>query len=64
MSIYYVIGEECAIHGTNEKIFSTYDCTPEFHPTIEAAQDDYDDWFGKVGGPTNVGIWKIEKVQP
>lgn len=64
MSTYYVIGEEATIHGTNQKAFSTYDCTPEFHTTLEAAQDDYDDWFSNGEAPKSVGIWKIERIEP
>lgn len=62
MSTYYVVGEEANVYGQDElKTFTPYDCTPEFHSTLKAAQEELEDWF--PGGSEFVGIWKIEKVE-
>ncbi|GGJ55969.1 hypothetical protein [Glutamicibacter ardleyensis] len=65
MSTYYVLGEEPTIHGTGgEKVFSPYDCDPEYHSTIEEAQRELEDFYPNGKAPDSVGIWKIEKVEP
>lgn len=64
MSTYYVIGEEARINESGDTTFTPYDCTPEYHSTLNEAKDELEDWFPIGDVPDYVSIWKIEKVEP